>query len=207
MNIMRLLRRFGIPSCHRPAPTGVAPASLAALSLGAAGLGALISLSVPGSALAAPDRAASAALPGKIGAAVATASPSSATPGSTVEFEVTCASITASSATLSGATLGLPSQIPMTRTSDNGIFNVTVRLPRSIRPGSFHPDIDCSDGSSAPAALQVTALPGPGGAQTGDGSTSTQTNSALTEAGLAMIAAGAVTGGVALRRRGSGTRQ
>lgn len=203
---MRLMGRFTAPARLRPVLTSPPPASLAALSLGAAGLGALVSLSAPGSALAASDRVAGAALAGNHGPAVATASPSTATPGSAVEFQVTCPDTDTSSATLSGATLGLPSQVPMTRTSDNGIFDVTVTLPRSIRPGHYNPDIDCSDGSSAPASLQVTALPGPGGAQTGDGSTSTQTNGGLTEFGLAMIAAGAVTGGIALRRRNSGPR-
>ena len=207
MNIMRLMGRFTAPACLHPVLTSPpSAASLAALSVGAAGLGALVALSGPGTALAASDHGSAAALAGHNGPPVAVASPSSATPGSAVEFQVTCPNPDTTSATLAGATLGLPSQVPMTRTSDNGIFDVTVTLPHSIKPGHYRPDIDCSSGGSAPASLEVTALPGPGGAQTGDGSTSTQTNSGLTEVGLAMIAAGAVTGGIALRRRSSGPR-
>jgi len=50
--------------------------------------------------------------------------------------------------------------------------------------------------------LLVTAVPS-GGAATGDGTTSTTTNGRLAMAGLVLIAAGALAGGFALRRRGS----
>jgi len=115
---------------------------------------------------------------------------------------VFCASLDASSATLLGTVLGLPQQIPMNKESGvAGAFSATVTLPQSIKPGTFMPDMDCSDGSSAAATLKVTPIPSPGGAPTGDGSTSTQTNSGLAAAGLAMAGAGALTGGIALRRK------
>jgi hypothetical protein len=177
--------------------------SAASLWLGA-GVGAL-GLSVLAPAATAPAALAAVSLQGS---ATATASPATATPGSTVDFQVTCASNVDVSATLFGTVLGLPEQIPMNKVSDGtGEFSVTVTLPASIRPGSYNPDIDCSDGSSATAALTVTALPAEGGAQTGDGTTSTQTDSGLTFLGLGLVAVGAVTGGIGMRRRGAARRR
>jgi len=93
------------------------------------------------------------------GGASATADPASATPGSSVTFQVFCTSLTASSATFFGTTLGLPQQIPMDKESGGGVFSVTVTLPGNILPGVYHPDIDCSDGSSASARIKVTPFP------------------------------------------------
>ena len=139
------------------------------------------------------------------GGASATADPASATPGSSVTFQAFCGSAEASSATLFGTTLGLPEQIPMDKESGAGDFSATVTLPSSILPGSYTPDMDCSDGSSATTTITVTAMP-TGAAQTGDGATSTQTNTGLAIAGLALAGAGAVTGGFALRRRRAARR-
>ncbi len=139
------------------------------------------------------------------GAAVAVATPSTVVAGTTVTLQVTCGNPQATSATLSGTTLGLPAQIPMNSLpSGGGVFTVTVTLPGSIRPGVVHPAIDCSDGSSATASVRVTAMPISVGAQAGAGTTSAATNASLSAAGLALIAVGAVAGGLALRRR-SGT--
>jgi hypothetical protein len=142
------------------------------------------------------------------GGATGSVDPSSATPGSSVTFQVFCASLDTSSATLFGTTLGLPEQIPMDKESGNdGTFSATVTLPSSIQPGTYTPDMDCSDGSSATATLKVTALPSPGvGVQTGDGTTSTRTNTGLAEIGVALVAVGAVAGAIALRRKNA-TRQ
>jgi hypothetical protein len=120
-------------------------------------------------------------------------------------WRVTCGSLQATSATLFGTTLGLPQQIPMNKEANDDVFAVTVTLPSSIRPGTYKPDIDCSDGSSAAATVHVTAMPSGGGAETGDGTTSSATNTGLSAGGLALIAIGAVAGGIALRRR-SNTR-
>lgn len=139
--------------------------------------------------------------------ATAAVNPTRATPGSQVTFAISCASTQASSAILFGTTLGLPDHIPMTRGAVSGDFVITVTLPGSIAPGSYTPDMDCSDGSSASATLTVTAVPAAGGAQTGDGSTSTQTESGLAVSGLALIGAGAVTAGLAQRRRSAAGRR
>jgi len=162
--------------------------------LGTAALGA-------GALATAAPAAASAGRLGNSGGASATADPSTATPGTAVTFQVFCASLTASSATFFGTTLGLPQQIPMDKESGGGVFSITVTLPGSLLPGTYHPDIDCSDGSSASARLKVTPFPSHGGAATGDGTTATQTNSGLAVGGLALIGVGAIAGGIAMRRR------
>jgi|HubBroStandDraft_4_1064222.scaffolds.fasta_scaffold223318_2 hypothetical protein len=136
--------------------------------------------------------------------ATATATPSTAGPGGTVTFAITCASTGASSATLFGSPISLPERIPMNN-DGGGLFSVTVSLPAGLEPGRYHPDMDCSDGSSARAFLHVTGFPS-GGAQTGDGTTATETDSGLAALGLAMIAVGAVAGGIGLRRRQSARR-
>ena len=185
---MRLIRQFA-------ASIGL---SVFLCSSAAVGVGALLS---------ATGGSAQAAVADSSGGATASVSPSTATPGSSVTFQVFCESLDASSAMLFGTTLGLPEQIPMNKESGNdGTFNATVTLPSSIQPGTFKPDMDCSDGSSATATLKVTALPSPGGAQTGDGTTSTTTSTGLAAGGLALVAGGLVAGGIALRRRNA-TRQ
>jgi hypothetical protein len=138
------------------------------------------------------------------------ATPSTATPGSKVTFTVNCdqgLNGGAASAILIGTTLGLPSRIPMN--SINGSlfdFSLTVTLPGDIQPGAYNPDIDCPGGAeSATAQLVVSAVPS-GGAATGDGTTSTATNGDLAMAGLALIGAGALAGGFALRRRSTRSR-
>jgi hypothetical protein len=181
---MRLIRQFAVY-----AGLSVVLGSSAALGLVAAG----------GSAQA--------AVANQPGGAVASADPSSATPGTAITFQITCGSLQeATSATFFGSTLGLPEQVPMDKESSGGVFSVTVTLPGNIVPGTYHPDMDCSDGSSATVAVRVTALPGQGGAQTGDGTTSTQTNTGLASIGLGLIAVGAIAGGIAVRRRGASKR-
>ena len=185
---------------------GRAAASLwlsAGLLSTAAGLGALVI--GPAAPAGATARAASLARSAGFVSASATATPSTAAPGAMITFAITCASTSASSATLFGTSLGLPEHIPMNN-DGSGLFSVTVSLPAGIEPGRYHPEMDCSDGSSASAFLRVTGFPAPGGAQTGDGTTSTETNNGLAEVGLAMIAVGAVAGGLSIRRRQSSRR-
>jgi hypothetical protein len=175
-------------------------AGSAALSLGVA----VAALSGP--ALAATTGPALASTSGQHGSAIAVATPSTVTPGTAVTLQVTCGTPQATAATLAGTALGLPAQIPMnSEPSGGGVFTVTVTLPSSIQPGAAHPAIDCSDGSSATASVRVTAMPSSAGAQAGAGTTSAATNASLSAAGLALIAVGAVAGGLALRRR-TGTR-
>jgi hypothetical protein len=169
-----------------------------------AGLGVLLVSSAvlgTGALVSAGAGTAEAAASNPPGGATGSVDPSSATPGSSVTFQVFCASLNTASATLFGTSLGLPEQIPMDKESVAGTFSATVTLPNSIRPGSYNPDMDCSDGSSATTTLTVTALPRPGGAQTGDGTTSTETNSGVAAGGLALAGLGALTGGVAMVRR------
>lgn len=135
------------------------------------------------------------------------ATPAAAMPGQKVTFTVNCAqglNAGAASAILDGSSLGLASRIPMN--SINGSlfdFNITVMLPQNIASGAFDPEITCPGGApSANADLVVTRIPH-GGAATGDGTTSVTGNSGLALAGLAMIGAGALAGGLALRRRGA----
>lgn len=181
---MRLIRRFAISSRLK---SGLVGAGL----VGAAMLAA-----------AGPASAATVTMSNSAGAS-ATADPSTATPGTAVTFQVFCKTLNASSATLFGASLGLPSQIPMDKESGGGVFSITVTLPGNIQPGTYHPDIDCSDGSSASARLSVTPFPSHGGAATGDGTTSTESNGGLAFAGLVLIGVGAVAGGIAMAKRSS----
>ena len=188
---MRPLRRF-------------ADAKLLAFALARlAALGSLVALGSGAVVTAAPAMAATA---GVQDGATASVTPSSTTPGGNVTFAIACASTTVASATFFGTTLGLPQHIPMNKGALSGDFTITVTIPAGTQPGAYHPDMDCSDGSSATATLRVTAFPSPGGAATGDGTTSTQTNSGLSVGGLALIGLGAVLGGVALRRRGPARR-
>jgi hypothetical protein len=189
---MRLNRRFGVSSRLR---AGLAGPVLMCTGLTCTGLlGAALLAS------AGPASAAAVIMSNSPGAS-ATADPSTATPGTAVTFQVFCASLTAGSATFFGTTLGLPSQIPMDKESGGGVFSITVTLPGNIQPAVYHPDIDCSDGSSASARLKVAPFPSQGGAATGDGTTATESNSGLAVAGLALIGVGAVAGGIAVRRR------
>jgi len=172
---------------------------LTAGMLGPAALGASAIVSVTAS----PAAAATANPPGN---ATGAASPSTVTPGSQVSFAVSCASASASSAILFGTTLGLPDRIPMGQGAASGDFTITVTLPSGIQPGSYTPAMDCSDGSSTTAHLTVTSVAPKGGAQTGDGTTSTQTSGGLSAVGLGLIGVGAIAGGFALRRRGPAGR-
>jgi hypothetical protein len=181
---------------RRSAPARALTASLAASA--ALALGVM---------LASPSGPALAATSVRRGAAVAVATPATVTAGTAITLQVTCGSPQATSATLSGTKLGLPTQILMnSQPSGGGVFTLTVTLPGSMRPGTFDPAIDCSDGSSATASLRVvTATPSSASVQAGDETNSTAANAGLSAAGLALIGVGAVAGGIALRRR-SGTR-
>jgi hypothetical protein len=133
--------------------------------------------------------------------------PNPSTPGTATTFVVSCNSLTAggsaNSATLSGVTLGLPSQIPMQPGTQPNQFVATVNLPQSIAPGSFSPEINCSNGVTETVNLEVSAVPGQA-PETGDGTTSTVTDGRLTIAGLGLLGVAAVVGGVVLRRRQPG---
>ena len=128
--------------------------------------------------------------------------PSTATPGAIVTFSVTCGS-SASSATLFGTTLGLSEQIPMQPSATAGEFASAVDLPASIRPGTYKPSIDCSNGLAGTATLVVTSEAGtPSGAPaTGDGATSTTMGGPFQVAGLSLLGLGGLAGVIAFGRR------
>jgi hypothetical protein len=135
--------------------------------------------------------------------------PNPSAPGTSTTFQINCglqgSTSPASSATLAGTQLGLADQIPMQSTGQTNIFITTVVLPTTIAPGTYNPEVSCSNGASGSTTLQVNAVPSPA-PQTGDGTTSTATNSTLTDAGLGLLGVGAVLGGVMLRRRRSRSR-
>jgi hypothetical protein len=134
--------------------------------------------------------------------------PNPSAPGTSTTFTVNCANqmspSPATSATLVGTSLGLPAQIPMQASSQQNVFVTTVVLPTTLAPGTYDPDINCSNGPTASATLTVNAVPGPAPA-TGDGTTSTATNGTLTDIGLGLLGAGALAGGLLIRKRRSGS--
>jgi hypothetical protein len=135
--------------------------------------------------------------------------PNPSAPGTSTTFQINCSSESAAgpatSATLAGTELGLADQIPMQSTGQTDVFIATVVLPTSLAPGTYNPEIDCSNGVSGSTTLQVNSVPSPA-PQTGDGTTSTATNGTLTDAGLGLLGVSAVLGGVMLRRRRTGSR-
>jgi hypothetical protein len=135
--------------------------------------------------------------------------PSTAVPGTQVTFSIVCGP-GAGSATLFGTTLGLSQQIPMQAATHEGVFVTTVLLPSSISPGTYAPSIDCSNGWSGTATLQVNPLPTqpatppavPSGAPlTGGGSTSTATGGPLSAVGIGLLGLGGLGAVIAVRRR------
>jgi hypothetical protein len=128
--------------------------------------------------------------------------PNPTAPGTSTTFAILCPG--ASSATLFGTTLSLPEQIPMEDTGQ-GTFVKTVTLPTGVVPGTYHPDIDCSNGESATVTVRVNAVPGRA-PQTGDGTTSTTTNGTLTDIGFGILGLGAAGGTYLVARRRFGRR-
>jgi hypothetical protein len=128
--------------------------------------------------------------------------PNPTTPGTSTTFGIDCPGAT--SATLFGTTLSLPEQIPMENTGE-GTFVKTVTLPAGIQPGTYHPDIDCSNGTSATVTVTVNAVPARA-PQTGDGTTSTTTNGTLSDIGFGVLGLGAAGAAFLLGRRRLGRR-
>jgi hypothetical protein len=131
----------------------------------------------------------------------AAADPAMAAPGADVTFAVSCGSATDASAMLLAQPLGLAAQIPMEAvTSAPGHFSIAVALPGSIRPGTYHPHVACSDGTSAPVTLKVSELAAAAGVRTHAGTGSSAANTGLMVGGIVLICVGAVAGGIAIRR-------
>lgn len=131
--------------------------------------------------------------------------PNPSTPGARTIFSIICGS-SATSATLAGTTLGLAGRIPMQPITRTGEFAVTVILPSTTSPGLYLPRIDCSNGMTATPALNVGSVPAQA-PQTGDGATSTTTDSALTVTGASLLGLAAGLGGFLAYRRKLGRRR
>jgi hypothetical protein len=169
-------------------------------ALGAAGLTAVALL---------PATAVWASGPGAAGATAAV-QPTTATPGSLVTVTVSCASLDTAAATLLAQSLGIAALVPMNAAAMEGDFVVTVRLPSGIRPGGYRLRIDCSDGSSAVAALRVESVQAAAAARAAAASErvaaaapTAPVRAGLAAGGVALMGVGALAGGsaLALRRR------
>lgn len=127
--------------------------------------------------------------------------PDPSAPGTATTFDVYCGPH-AFSATLFGVTLGTANLILMHGAPGGmaGEFSVTVTLPTSISPGTYHPSVDCSNGKAGAFEFSVNPVPLEP-AETGDGTTATQTGTPLVQIGYGLIGLGVLAGGVALRRR------
>ena len=182
---MRAMRRFAVS----PGAAVLRAAVLGLIAL-AAGTAAVLAPLAAGSA---PAQASAAIAPRDTLASVV---PATAIPQSRVTFAVYCTSSRATSATLIGRTLGLTEHIRMRPNRAAGGFAVSVTLPGSIQPGTYHPGIKCSDGTATTARLLVPAF-------AAAGSTWASVGQWLTVGGLVLIGAGAVTRSIVLRRRHS----
>ena len=148
-------------------------------------------------------------VPAQASASPVNITPNPSAPGTSTTFAVNCSSLTAAgkatSATLIGTALGLSEHIPMQASTHADEFVTTVTLPAIIKAGRYQPDIDCSNGVTASAALTVTAVPAVAPA-TGDGTTSTAADDRLTTIGLVMLGLGALGGALLVTRRHFRTR-
>ena len=179
------------------AARGLVALSAATLSL----VAAVAAVAATSAVLTSGTEPALAAVSNSSGSTLASVIPSTAMPGSQVTFAVSCASAETAAATLVGRTLGLTEPIQMRASSAAGDFSVSVVLPGSIRPGTYHPRIDCSNGTSTTAKVLIPVFGLAGGTQ--PGALSGGTSTGLAAGGLVLIGVGAVTGGMALRRRRS----
>ena len=214
---MRAMRRFVVSIIFRPSSTRAAAPALAARALAARALAArslaaraatalraavlgLIALVAGTTAALAPLAAGTAPAQASVAIAprdtLASVVPSTAIPQSRVTFAVYCTSSRATSATLIGRTLGLTQHIRMRPNRAAGGFAVSVTLPGSIQPGTYHPGIRCSDGTSTTARLLVPAF-------AAASSTWATVGQWLTVGGLILIGSVAVTRSIVLRRRHS----
>ena len=186
---MRAMRRFAVSVTFSHSLIRPTTRWLAALRVAAVG-GVIAVIAGTSAVLAAGTGPALATAANAPRSTLASVVPSTAVPLSRVTFAVYCTSPAATSATLHGRPLGLTRHIPMRPNTAAGDFTASVILPGSIRPGTYHPRIECSDGTSATARLLVPAFAPAGGIP----------GSAWLRVG-GLILVGAVAGFIALRRR------
>ena len=176
-----------------PAARGTAFAALRVAAL--AGVTALIAgtsaVLAAGTVLAVGTGPALATVANAPRSTLASVIPSTAIPRTRVTFAVYCTSPAATSATLHGYPIGLTKHIPMRPDTAAGDFTASVILPGSIQPGTYHPRIECSDGTSATARLLVPAFAAAGWTP----------GAWLRVGGLILLGMGTVAGGIVLRRR------
>lgn len=164
---------------------------------GAAGLPAAALMAAAG---------AEAAVTSTPGGTTASVAPATAIAGSAATFSVSCARLDAAAATLLGGPLGLPTLIPMDAAARQGDFVITLQLPVRTRPGRYHVRIACSDGTSATVGLAVESAAAAAASRAAAAAGPAPVTTALTIGGLALMAVGAVSGGIALSRLRSGYR-
>ena len=174
------------------------------------GLAAFAALSAALAAPVLPAAVASASGPGSVDATTASVRPRPAIPGKEVTFTVSCASLDTAAATLLGQSFGLPALIPMNAAATEGDFVVSVQLPSAVRPGSYRPRIDCSDGTTATVAMRVESVQAAAAARaaaanerTAAATPTSPLSAGLAAGGVVLMAVGALAGGsaLALRRR------
>jgi hypothetical protein len=156
------------------------PAALAALAMG---------LSVPFAQAPAAHAAAS---------IFVETNPSTVPAGDEVALRASCDD-NLKSATVSSSLFG-----PVTVKPQFGFLTATVTVPARTRPGDYHLDLRCPEGGkTASTTLHVVAKVEPvrGPATGGGGMAPGRQAPALIGGGLAVLAAGLVLGGLALRRR------
>jgi hypothetical protein len=155
------------------------PAALAALAMG---------LSVPFAQVPAAHAAASIFLE---------TNPSTTPAGDEVALRASCTD-NLKSATVTSGLFGTVTVKPQF-----GFLTATVTVPSSTRAGDYRLDLRCPDGSTATTTLHVVAKVQPvrGPATGGGGMAPGRQAPALIGGGLAVVAAGLVLGGLALRRR------
>jgi hypothetical protein len=115
--------------------------------------------------------------------------------GDDTNFFIECGS-SSSSASLTGTPLGIAHNISMEKLTSRE-FDLDITVPNSAARGTYHIDMQCSDGSFTTVSLVVSPH---GGADTGDGAMSGGASTvALAGGGLLIVGAGV--GGVLLLRR------
>jgi len=124
----------------------------------------------------------------------------SATPGvvrlgGQATFRISCAG-SPNAANLTGTALDMPNDVAMEMTS-RGHFALTLRIPPTVRPGTYDVDMSCANGDVGSARIDVSSH---GGVTTRDSSGS-GAGLTMTVAGGGAVALAAVFGAIMLGKR------
>jgi hypothetical protein len=128
------------------------------------------------------------------------AAATSATPvvvglGDQATFRISCSG-SPNAANLTGTALDMPSDVTMEMTS-RGHFALTLRIPPTVRPGTYDVDMACANGDIGSARIDVSSH---GGTRTGD-STGAGAGLTTTVVGGGAVALAAVFGAILLGKR------